>query len=478
MSKTSRELIIVLESQIDELYDKVNNNTISRQDAVVALRGTIADMREGIYHLKRDQLKRAFIVLGREQQLPIGNGKGTLKLTRELLYQIMSPGVVDGSVVTIQSGVVTRTPERIEIRDGTENSGQSSGEKQNLERKENEISSPIRSSPRAISQAARLEHVQNVESSLIDQLQAKIRNLEKDNEERKNNEQMNLQRSLSMIPSMHVDKADKTDRVEKKSSSKRLEPLFNSKSTRKHKKRDVVSSESDLSSSESDSSSSSSSSTSSSSSSRSDSARRHRRSKHYKRRSDGIKRHAKSFIRDSGRDGILVYVDRIKNQIGFQTGQLSAPDIRSFYEVESIAHALDAFIKTGTDLKQDGIEILVTRLIGVIHAIQTHDWSVMAAIQFKVSGTHTLPLSAKQLAKLQKQGARINALSTNTSKPRTNTRGKSYYGSSTPSDAVSTNTPSSGKNNQKVTSGSNNQSVGKNTTSGGTVSEWNSSKPQ
>jgi hypothetical protein len=173
-----------------------------------------------------------------------------------------------------------------------------------------------------------------------------------------------------------------------------------------------------------------------------------------------------------------VYVDRIKNQIGFQKGQLSAADIRSFHEVESIAHALDAFIKTGTDLKHDGVEILVTRIIGVIHAIQTNDWSVMAAIQFKVSGTHTLPLSAKQLAKLQKQGARINALSTSSSKSRTNTRGKGYYGSSTQSDTVGTNTPSSSKNNQKVASGSNNQSVGKNATSGGTVSEWNSSNPQ
>jgi hypothetical protein len=156
-------------------------------------------------------------------------------------------------------------------------------------------------------------------------------------------------------------------------------------------------------------------------------------------------------------------------------GQLSEADIRSFHEAESIAHALDAFIADGVSCKSDGIEILVTRLIGLICAIQTNDWSVMSAIEYKVIGTNTLPLSSKQMAKLVRQGNRIKSLTTVAPKQKGNNR-KGFTNTTGQNDG---STPGGTFGSKKKFGENNNAAASTNKSSNnGTAQDKSSSKSQ
>ena len=70
------------------------------------------------------------------------------------------------------------------------------------------------------------------------------------------------------------------------------------------------------------------------------------------------------------------------------------------------------FIYDGISSRLRGIEILTTRFIGLIHVIKTGRWDFLEGIQSSVATTDALPLSAKQMAKIIKQGATITAVST------------------------------------------------------------------
>src|SRR5690606_4201733 len=91
MSKINNELKNVIQSNIDELYDRINSGSISTSDAVEALRVTFRDIGGAVFCLKKDHLKRAFIVCGLLSRFPARCTNETLQSSRLLLDNFLFP---------------------------------------------------------------------------------------------------------------------------------------------------------------------------------------------------------------------------------------------------------------------------------------------------------------------------------------------------------------------------------------------------
>ena len=334
-----------------------------------------------------------------------------------------------------------------------------------------------RKSPRKQLVFGRTERQLNKESDEFRALKDQVAALLKESEQRKVSENASLTASLLSIPSMSSipigsaksskkDGKISDDRAREKSSS-----VVDRSGKHKKSKASIPLDSNSSCSDHEDSSDSSSASTATSDSSDSDdyTRRKHRKKSSKHRSRTSTRRHAKHFINNVGKDGVMVYVNRIFSRVAADR-DLKDTDKRSIHEAEVLANALDAFVTDKIDITCDGIEILVTRLIGLLHAVQTGDWTLMAAIRFKVIGTSTMPLSAQTMAKLMKQGQQIKALTSVTPVVKSRTTDR-YSRSSTsgPYDAAG----SAAQPHYKKNTG-NSQSI--KGTSAGTVSEKSGSK--
>ena len=513
MSTVSRELKAIFESLIDDLTTRVSVGDTSVADALAALRAQAEEVPGIVYSLSKKYLKRVFGVIGHANDLPTLDSSAGVKSAREMLVNYLagesrvpvssSGGASDGQGddhdgMDGQSGVSSES-DRVSIDDS------------DIEVKESGIR--IRESPRKVVKKGRADRALFTESNRLRELEQKlekneeiIRNLQKRDEVRERDERQALSEALKKVPSIGDKLGGKSSKNAKKKGDGPKKSKQVSYSIHKDKyfaPADALEPASLSSSSDSDSSSSSSSSNSSSSSSSSsssdDSKRRHRskhskRSKRHKHRDygdgDDTRRHARSFLRNVGKDGVLAYLNRITAKV---IAEQTKTDMRSIHEAECIANALDALIRDKIPVSCDGIEVLATRLIGLIYAIQTNDWTVMSAIEYKVVGTNTLPLSSQLMAKLVKRGARIKAL-TSASNSNINT---SNSGSKAQSGTYSTgygrnkasyDTPSAGyapgvpkKNNSYFSNSgalSGGAATGNKSSNAGTTFDKGGSKPQ
>ena len=278
-------------------------------------------------------------------------------------------------------------------------------------------SQPPRSSPRKANKAAMVHKKVNKENA---ELLLQLKKLETENAELKRREGDKVKEVLKSI----IPDASDRGKIASKSKSKRTKPraarnlslsLHKSGSARARDKSDSDASTSSSDSESSFYSDSSSSSTFSSSSTDSDrNSKKHRRHRRHRRdRGDGgdHERHAKHFLTKTiGRDGCVVWINRITAKIMASGNRF---DMRSVHECEMIADAIDALLSSGAKPSWDGVEILVTRLMGLVHVLHTNDWSLMLAIQHRVGNTSTLPLSTRRIAKLVKLGTAMKQFSSN-----------------------------------------------------------------
>ncbi len=471
MSKISNELKNICETTVDELFDKVQSGGMSNADAMVALAGSFKDIPGGIFSLKKESLKRSFMLIGHENEFPVGSGKEVVNAARVLLSTLLFRDEISGS--DNDSGVSDALHD--DTTHDSDDEQEKAGDLDNIQRSSGVTLTSPRGSPRKSVQLSKIERVKNHDADRIQHLENLVQTLIKNTDERKQTEETKLLNALQSLPTIDKKKKLETSKLSSGSKVKMSKRGATGRKNVKYAVPDAYSNDSSSSTSDSDSSSLNSSSSTSSSS---DHVSRRRRSKHSKHHSGTCtqERHAKSFIVNCGREGIFTYVDRIKTQLVISKGSLSEADIRSMHEAESIAHALDAFIGDGVSSKSDGIEILSTRLIGLICAVQTGDWSVMAAIQYKKIGTNTLPLSSKQIAKLVKQGTRIKTLTTVATKSKGNTNRKGFASNTGQSDGAPAGTGFGSK--QKFTDGSGTNTSANKSTNVGATQDKSSSKSQ
>ncbi len=409
----SRQVKLVIESQIDALFDSVLSGGISHENALASLRGAIKDVPSIVHSLGKRYLVRAFTVVGRESEAPTSTKSVEIKAARSLLFNLL----VENEIGDDSSEISIGTDGSGELNDQKHDVSDEVDEEKSIVSDVREVVAPIpRSSPRkslTISRAARVSALENNE---IASLKEQVARLQKQHDERKENDTQAIAAALGSIPSM----SSGTGRKHSKNlhTSVKSSDIGTSKgrSGRKHgKKKRSARYGTDSSSSESDSSSSSSSSTDSSSSS-SDSDRVRRRSKHKNVRthhSRSPRRYAKQIIKNVGKEGCVVYLNRIV-MVSQNAGK--KVDHRSVHEASTIGAALDAMVADGIRSSTDACEILATRFIGLVHVIKTGDWTFMSGVQFK-SGVDSLPLSTKQMTKIMKQGAVINSMSASSTKP-------------------------------------------------------------
>ena len=478
MSKSvSNELKTVIASRIDELYDAVRAKTISVPDATVVIHDQLSEIIGAVYTLNKKYLDRMYVILG-VTDVPSMRNQREIKSARDFVQSFLFPD--DASAVVSVSDGENEDLDEFSDQPDVENDNGEEKKQENSKKKSKSVGD--RTSPRKPVSADRAVRAAITELADITAIRAELikinqenaakdeqlRLLQKENEVRKQKENDDLVAALNAMPKIDTSKHGKNGKKKEKraAKSKKIAPVSHSIHLQAPKA-PIDSSDSDTSSSDSSSDGTSSSSSSSvSSSSDSDRKSRRRRRKHRSKRSSDRHskgRHAKAFFKNVGRDGCLIYLNRIIAQV---TADHSKVDVRSKHEAEALANALDALMVDGAKLKWDGIEVLVTRLIGVIYAIQTGEWTVATAIQFNVAGNATLPLSSSQMAKLAKRGERIKSL-TSTAPKRTNGKNNSGADGSTPSTYKKYQSQNSGSANAKAAVGS-----------AGTGSEKASSKAQ
>lgn len=428
MSKAvTNELKMVITTTIDELYDAIRAEKITIPDATIALRNQLNDIEGSIYTLNNKYLIRAFTILGENVTPSMRTGR-EVQSARELFKKLLCSGKESSEII----GSDNENEQLDVVSVGSDEEIKEREEKKHEEEKKTSISTNVRESPRKIPSADRAVRAAIVEINEVSSLRAemlklhqqnearndRIRILEKENEVRRQKETVDLTAALNAIPSIGDGKHGKKPKKASKGKDK-LKPVDKIGHSVHLTAQNTLSDSSDLdtssSGSNSDFNSSSSSSSNSSSSDSDHKSSRGNRKKRSKRSTDRKERHAKSFINNVGKDGVLVYIHRIFTKT---TADHVKVDLRSMREAEVIANAIDAFIANGVKISTDGIEVLVTRLIGLIYAIQTGEWTVATAIQYTVAGTSTLPLSSSQMAKLAKRGQRIKALTSVAPKSR------------------------------------------------------------
>jgi hypothetical protein len=145
------------------------------------LSGSFKDIPGCIFSLKKDTLKRAFIVIGRENEFPVGSGEEIIKSARILLKNYLFPDEISGS--DHDSGVFDELND--ENKHDSDVESTKNGDLDELERKTGNIFSAPRGSPRKSVQISNLERVRNHDSARIQQLEALVQTLVKKNEESK-----------------------------------------------------------------------------------------------------------------------------------------------------------------------------------------------------------------------------------------------------------------------------------------------------
>ncbi len=481
MSVTSlgSEVRMAVQSAVDELFDSVRDGTLSHSAASFKLRDILQNTENGLAALNKNYLRRAFILIGRKSEAPVKASTATeIKKSRELLNEILAAAVGGDN-----DGNGDKHADGNEENDMEEDSDYQSEPQTSSDSDRVEAKKPVRSSPRSPVKAGREKQVvKKVANGEKVEIKNMVRELYKQFEVQKLAGKSALQNSIDSIPLMneskHVKKSSKSEEKNNK--------ILNTSTNKKLKSKNNKNIDSDVYSSDYSSSSNSSSIKSSSSNSSSSSSDGNTKKRKYKQKST-IKRRAKQFIKDNCGDGVLNYLQRVIYAVRSNQSvknDVTARDNRSIHEAEVLANALDAFIKDGTNAKLDGMEVLVTRLIGLIHAINNRgDFSVAIAIQFTVAGTNTLPLSSKEMAKLIKQGQRIKSLTSNSTSTQRNNRYNNNSGTSDNNNNNSSGTNgynnynNYNKNKKNNNNDNNNPSVIKAGTNNGTVPDKNGSKP-
>ncbi len=410
----SREVKVVIESQIDALFDAVSSGGISHENALVSLRGAVKDVPSIVHSLGKKYLVRAFTVVGRDSEAPTSTKSADIKAARLLLFNLLNENDVDDdssevSIITDASGA---------LNEHKHDDTNELDEEKSIVNGGTEVHVPIpRSSPRKSLTISRAARVSALETNEITSLKEQVARLQKQNEERKENDTSAIAAALGSIPAMSNATGRKQSKKLHTSVKSNVKSIGKVRSGHKHGKKKYYSrSGTDSSSSESDSScSSSNSAVSSSSSSDSDRYRRSSKRKNArKHRSRSPRRYAKQILKNVGKEGCVVYLNRIV-MVSQNAGK--KVDHRSVHEASTLGAALDAMVADGIRASTDAMEILSTRFIGLVHVVKTGDWTFMSGVQYK-SGVDSLPLSTKQMTKIMKQGAVINSMSaSSTTKP-------------------------------------------------------------
>ncbi len=468
------ELKMTVNSNIDEAFDAVRRGDLTHEDAFVALRTALIDVPGVIFTLKIDGLRRAFEAIGRKDDGPVNSKSVSLKNARILLNKIVS----SNNAFSISSGNINAIEEKDGIHEivSDSNSDRDVTDTESIDEEKHDKILSDRQSPRKNVKVGRTERVVNQESNRISKMEDEMSSVRKLLEKLVQRETDSLSTAFNSIPSMNQSNSNRVHReIVNDTNVINVAPKSPSKSVRANKKEKnsqslIPPSVPTQFNSENDSFSSSS--TASSDTDDSVSSHKSSRTKHSKRStrsSNRSKRFAMKFIASSAKDGVLTYVNRIVSSVYTEQGKI---DIRSKKEAESIANALDAFISVGVSPELDGMEVLCTRLIGVIVAMQTSDWTLATAIEYKVLGTSTLPLSSQQMARLMKQGTRIKSLTSAPSKAKNYRNGTSKQQEY--DDTAIGTTPSYKKNNHH----SSGQSSATKQSTAGTAAEKSSSKSQ
>ncbi len=400
-----------METEIDNLHKLVSTGGITIPNSTISIREVLSTAPNAIFSLSRYNVGRVFTILGRQNDMPTGTGAENLKLAPVKLYEIMfGTDSGDGPHESSDSDGES-IDENSENEDVQSNSDEEKGVS-------GEISAVSRQSPRRRVAFERENRVNNVASNELIEMKERLKKMEQENATLKRisvDNKKEIAGALRLVPSIIANTGGKVSKKSRRKHKKRGKSGVGANLGHKHGKRDQLydssSTESSTSSDSDDSSSSSSSSDSSSSDSRGD-GRRRRRWNHRgrtKRRSHSPTKYAKEIINRIGRDGFIPYLNRV---VMVTQGAGKKIDHRSVHEATNIGSALDEFILDGISSKLRGIEILTTRFIGLVHVIKTGRWDFLEGIQSSAATTDASPLSAKQMAKIIKQGATITAVST------------------------------------------------------------------